>query len=155
MGVLRRQSIHSLRVEDGKNSSSLCLLLTGEHWQGWLRCGGSPLCGEPQTCMVLLIVLRSCNNLQPTLLHPEVFFIENTGVFHGLQEGWRCCSNSCFSTSCMRALSFSLDRGHCATQIASSESQSRQGVLNLTVTPIIGGNLQKSFQGLIEYYLYR
>ena len=31
---------------------------------------GSPLCGEPQTCTVLLIVLRSCNNLHP----PELFF---------------------------------------------------------------------------------
>jgi hypothetical protein len=31
----------------------------------------SPLCGEPQTHMVLLIALRSCNNLHP----PELFFI--------------------------------------------------------------------------------
>ena len=102
---------------------------------------GSPLCGEPQTHMVLLIALRSCNNLHPA----EVFFIVNTGSFHGLWEGQRC-SNSCSSTSCVRALSFSLDRGHCGTQMASLESQSRQGVLNLTVAPRIGGNLEEGFR---------
>jgi hypothetical protein len=58
-------------------------------------------------------------------------------------RGQRCCSNSCSSTSCVRALSFSLDRGHCGTQMASLESQSRQGILNLTVAPRIGGDLEE------------
>ena len=47
---------------------------------GMAEIWGSPLCGEPQTLMVLLIALRSCNNLCPS----ELFFIANTGVFHGL-----------------------------------------------------------------------
>ena len=37
---------------------------------GMAEMWGSPLCGEPQTLMVLLIALRSCNNLHP----PELFF---------------------------------------------------------------------------------
>lgn len=72
------------------------------------------LCGETQTCMVLLIALKSR-------------------------------STSCYSTSCVGALSFSLNRGHCGTQTALLESQSRQGVLNLTVVLRIRGDLEDSF----------
>lgn len=39
---------------------------------------GSPLWGEPQTHMVSLIALKSCNSLHP----PEVFFTLSTGVLH-------------------------------------------------------------------------
>jgi hypothetical protein len=39
--------------------------------------------------------------------------------------------------------------------MASSESQSRQGVLNLTVAPRIGGDLEEGFKGLLGYCLYR
>lgn len=49
------------------------------------------------------------------------------------------------STSCVGALSFPLDRGHCGTQMASLESQPRQGVLNLTVALRIGGDLEEGF----------
>lgn len=115
---------------------------------GMAEIWGSPLCGEPQIRMVLLIALKSCNSLHP----PERFFIANTGVFHGLREGRMCRRDSCSSTSSLRALSFSLDRGHCGTQTASSESQSRQGVLNLTVAPRIGGDLEGGYLSLLGYY---
>ena len=96
---------------------------------------GRTFCGEPQ----VLIALIPCNNLHP----PELVFIANTGVVHGLREGRRCCSNSCSSTSCVRALSFSLDRGHCGTQMASLESQSRWAISNLIVDPRIEGDLEE------------
>lgn len=56
-----------------------------------------------------------------------------------------CYSRSCFSTSWVRALSFSLDRGHCGTQMASLVNHPRQGVLNLTVAPRTGGDLEEGF----------
>jgi hypothetical protein len=54
-----------------------------------------------------------------------------------------CCNRSCSSTNCVRALSFSLDRGHCGTQKATLESQSRWAISNLIVDPRIEGDLEE------------
>jgi hypothetical protein len=72
-----------------KNHSFLSIANWGT-LAGMAEMWGSPLCGEPQTHMALLIALRSCIYLHPL----ELLFIANTRVFYGLTcvlLGEKCC----------------------------------------------------------------
>jgi hypothetical protein len=51
----------------------------------------------------------------------------------------------------VKASSFSLDKGHCSTQIGSLKGQSRQGVSNLTMALRTGDHLEEGYLIFYEF----
>jgi hypothetical protein len=65
-GVLRMQRVCSLMVGEGwGGKQSFMSIADRETLAGVAEMWGSPLCGEPQTHMVLLIALKPYNSLHP------------------------------------------------------------------------------------------
>lgn len=146
---MKTQGVHSLKGGEGQEEKQSLISSTNRRTLAGMLGQGAASFGEnPRTFRENLQgeALKSCNSLHP----PEAFVMTNTGVFHRLREGRMCCSKSCSFTACMRASSFSLERGYHSTQMTSFESQSRQGVLKLIVALRIGGDMEgKAFYGII------